>query len=330
MMNTSNRRHFLKTLTATAGASAIGLGSAQASNPVAAEPQVDRRTLGRTGAPVSILGLGLGSAFTRNVKGANPDETAANVSRLLNRALDLGVNYWDTARVYGDSEELIGPVVEKRRKDIYLVSKSRDRSYDGFMRDLEKGLKLLKTDYLDIYHLHWLNPAVDTDMDAIGKGAARAAMKAREEGTIKHFGVTGHDGAAILMDAMKRWNPDAVLTIFPATRPDNGRYEDELLPLAIEKNIGIIAMKTVKQGIQADLKGSDLIRYALSLKGVHSAIVGYDTIEHLNMNAAMATTFSPLPKDQMAAIHQQAASVLAGIPAPWERPGYGDCQGQWA
>ena len=328
-MSKSDRRSFLKTLTATAGASAIGLQSARAGMPASSDPQVDRRKLGRTGAPVSILGLGLGGAFTQNVGGANHEETAANVSRLLNRALDLGVNYWDTARVYGKSEELIGPVVERRRKEIFLASKSRDRTYDGFMRDLERGLNLLKTDHLDIYFLHWLDPKADNDMDAIGKGAARAAMKAREEGIIKHFGVTGHDGATILMDAMKRWNPDAVLTIFPATRPDNGRYEDELLPLAIEMNIGIIAMKTVKQGIQADLKGSDLIRYALSLKGVSTAIVGYDTIEHLNMNAAMATNFSPLPREQMAAIHQRAASVLAGISAPWERPGYGDCEGKW-
>jgi len=328
-MSKSNRRSFLKTLTATAGVSAIGLQGAHAGTPTPCEGQVDRRKLGRTGASVSILGLGLGSAFRGNFDDTSPEETAANVSRYLNRALDLGVNYWDTARVYGNSEELIGPVVEKRRKEIFLVSKSRDRTYDGFMRDLEKSLKLLKTDYLDVYKIHWLDPETDTDMDAIGKGAARAAMKAREEGIIKNFGISGHSGPDILMDAMKRWNPDTVLTIFPATRPAEGRYEDELLPLAVEKDIGVIAMKTVKQGIQADLKGSDLIRYALSLKGVHTAIVGYDTIEHLNMNAVMASNFSPLPKDQMAAIHQRAASVLAGIPAPWERPGYGDCDGRW-
>jgi len=314
----STRRTFIKT--AVAGTAAAGLSrvSAQASTPpLNADKPVDRRPLGRIGTPVSILGLGLGSAFTR----PNQNDPEA-VEKLLTRSLELGINFWDTSRGYGPSEDMIGPMVAKRRDEIYLVTKSRGRTYDAFMRDMDTSLKKLKTDHIDLMHI-WNLPK-NADLDEIENGAFKAIQKLKEDKVIKHFGVTGHSGAAILIAAMKRFNPDAVLTVFPCTRDDNGRYEDDLLPLAREKKMGMIAMKTVRRARNADLKGTDLIRYALGLEGIHTAIVGLDTLAHLNDNADMATNFKPLTDEKKAWLQQEASKALADVPTPWEQPGYQD------
>jgi aryl-alcohol dehydrogenase-like predicted oxidoreductase len=280
--------------------------------------QVQRRKLGKTGVEVSILGLGLANAFTTPFQ-KKPEEAAA----LLERALQRGINYWETARSYGPSEQLIGPVVKRHRDRIFLVCKSTNRTYDGLKRDLETSLKTLQTDHLDLYHIHSLTNK-DKDLDAIEKGAVRAALEAKQQGLIKHFGITGHSGAAILIACLKRFKPDAVLTIFPCTRPDSGRYEDELLPLAREQKVGVFAMKTVAQARNTNLKGPDLIRYALSLDGVHAAVVGLDSLAHLNENADMAANFKPLDRIQRQGLHREVMEALAGRPAPWDAPGYVD------
>lgn len=320
-MASTDRRNFLKTTALATGA--LGLGPAMPramanDQPATGTPgTMTTRTLGRIGKKVSILGAGLGSVFTRAHK--DPDDVMA----ILEAALKAGVTYYDTARGYGPSEQRIGPFVKKHRDEIYLVSKSGRRTYDGFMRELEKSLTLLQTDHIDLYHLHNLRPR-DKNVAEIEQGAVKAARKAREQGMIKHFGITGHSGAAILVKAIKAWNPDAILTIYPATRPDHGRYEDDILPLAAETNMGVIAMKCVRHARDADLKGSDLIRYSLSLEGVHTAIVGLDTLAHLNENVAMASTFQPLDATARKRMSDHVQLALAGHPAPWDRPGYED------
>lgn len=314
----NSRRRFLKTAL-VGGTAASTTSIAKAGNDTERPKKVDRRILGRTGAEVSILGLGLGSAF---FKPYGKDRESGE--KLLHHALNHGINYWDTSRGYGGglSEKIMGPVVEKRRNEIYLVSKSGKRDYDSFMRQAEESLKAMRTDYMDIYHIWNLDPR--DDLDVIERGAFKAALKLKEEGVIKSFGVTGHSGARLLMDCIRRWDPDAILTVFPCTRQDEGRYEDELLPLARERNMGLVAMKTVRQARNADLRGSDLIRYALSLDGVHSTIVGLDTMAHLNENIEMATNFKHLPSEERAQLHRDATIALKGIPTPWEQPGYQD------
>ncbi len=311
----TTRRSFFKTaLVAAAGATGFHRLSAGIEDPL---PQVDRRPLGRIKTPVSIIGLGLGSAYTRPW-GDRTEEGHA----LLNLALDHGVNYWDTARGYGPSERMIGPVVEKRRDEIFLVTKSRSRDYDGFLRDVETSLNELRTDRLDLLHI-WNLPA-NADLDQIENGAMRAVAKLKDEKVIGHFGISGHSGAEILIQAMRRFDPDAVLTVFPCTREDEGRYEDELLPLARERNMGTLAMKMVRHARNADLEGSDLIRYALSLDGIHCGVVGLDTEAHLRENLKMATDFKPLSGMESAALQRHATEILAHVPRPWERPGYRD------
>ena len=311
-----SRRGFVK---GSVGGGLAGLATVAVAEEKQSESQVDRRGFGSTGIEVSILGLGLGSAFTKP-HGDNPEEA----QRIVERALDFGINYWDTARAYKNSEELIGPVVERRRKEIFLVSKSAERDYDGFMREIEISLKNLKTDHIDLYHMHNLDPKKDS-VSVLEKGAFRAVLKLKEQGVIKNFGVTGHSGAEILIEAINAFNPDALLTTFPANRPDGGRYEDELLPLAVKKKMGVIAMKTVRHVRNSDLPPAELIRYALSLPGISTAIVGTGEIDQMENNAKLVTNFRPLDDGQRASFSDKVAFNLPSqLPQPWDIPGYDD------
>jgi uncharacterized protein len=280
---------------------------------------VDRRKLGRLGTEVSILGLGLGGEFMRGY-----DRSIEAGHNLLESALAKGINYWDTARSYGPSEAMIAPVLTRNRDKVFLASKSDSRDYDGFKRDLGRSLQVLRTNYIDLYHLHDMQPDELANLSRIESGAVRAAREAKEQKIIRGFGFTGHSGAGILIECMRRFDPDAVLTIFPATRPDKGRYEDELLPLARARKIGVIAMKTIRYGHQANLPAKELLRYALSLDGIHSAIVGLDTVDHLNENAAIASNFKAMKAAHRLEIHQRVSRALANVIPPWESAGYVD------
>ena len=277
---------------------------------------VDRRKLGRAGANVSILGLGLGAAFM--------EQSLGTAHALLESALAKGINYWDTARSYGPSEGMIAPVLERNRNRVFLASKSDARDYDGFKRDLERSLQVLRTNYIDLYQLHDLRQHELANLSAIESGAVRAAREAKDQKIIRAFGITGHASAGLMIEYIKRFDPDSVLTIFLATRPDKGRYEDELLPLARSRNIGLIGMKAIRYGRQAKLPATQLLRYALSLDGVHTVIVGLDSFSRLDEDAGVASGFRSMKAAARLQMHRNAASALADVVVPWDQPGYVD------
>ena len=243
---------------------------------------------------------------------------------LLESALAKGINYWDTARSYGPSEGMIAPVLERNRNRVFLASKSDARDYEGFKRDLEQSLQVLGTSYIDLYQLHDLRQHELGNLSAIESGAVRAAREAKDQKTIRAFGITGHASAGLMIECVKRFDPDTVLTIFLATRPDNGRYENELLPLARSRKIGVIGMKAIRYGRQAKLPATELLRYTLSLDGVHTVVVGLDSLNHLNEDAAVANNFMPMKQADRFDLYQNASSALAGVLAPWDRAGYVD------
>jgi len=115
-----------------------------------------------------------------------------------------------------------------------------------------------------------------------------------------------------------------VLTTFPCTRPDQGRFEDELLPLARERGIPVIAMKCIRHARDADIRAPELIRYALSLDGICTAVVGLDSLAHLKENVEMARGFKPMAAQERAELHKHAVAALGSRPAPWDAPGYRD------
>src|ERR1700740_567827 len=175
MRTGSSRRDFIRRT--LLGGAIAGLISRAASPSAKAESRpVDWRKRVRTGADVSILGLGLGAAFM--------EQSLGTAHALLESALAKGINYWDTARSYGPSEAMIAPVLERNRNRVFLASKSDARDYDGFKRDLERSLQVLRTNYIDLYQLHDLRQHELANLSGIESGAVRARREAEEQKSI--------------------------------------------------------------------------------------------------------------------------------------------------
>jgi uncharacterized protein len=317
-----DRRDFLR-LAAAAGVGVVaGAGAAHAAAPRApgARPLPDNprthaamptRNLGRTGYRVGIFGLGGQAAIEQ------PDNAAVAVP-LIERALDLGVNYVDSAAAYGGqkrwSQRYIGEVMRRRRKEAFITSKTHDRTRDGSLKLLEESLKLLGTDHLDLWQMHRLSSAADLEQ-VFGPGGTLEAMRtAREQGMVRFLGITGHTEPGVLMEAIRRFDFDTVLMAINAADPHHLSFAHELLPLALEKRVGIIAMKIPARGRllrtwtpPPDLKQrpgepppragtitmAEALDYVWSLP-VSTAIVGCDTIAQLEENVAHARAFTPV------------------------------------
>src|SRR5207302_10630226 len=183
------------------------------------------RTLGRTGAKVSILAFGCGSRFLMY-----QDEDKA--LEALNRAIDRGITYLDTAYAYGDgkSESRVGQVMASRRKEVWLATKIPDRTRDEFMRRLEGSLKRLKVDHVDLCHIHSLRQSDDLAKLEAPDGALKGLLEAREQKMTRFIGMTSHTNGEVMAQAIARHDLDCVQMALNASR--NGRFEELALPAA--------------------------------------------------------------------------------------------------
>lgn len=228
---------------------------------------MEHRLLGRTGLKVSRLGFG-GIPIQRTTQ-----EVANNMFAVCR---ELGINFIDTARGYGDSEEKIGIAIEGHRDSFYLASKSPKRDGEGFRQDLETCLKLLKTDYVDLYQLHMVS-AMDVWEQCIAKGGAlEAAVKAKEQGLIRNIGITSHNNE--VLKHMLRTNVFDTAQ-FPLNVVESQFAES--MDLAHELNMGTIAMKPLAGG---SFQRPDLALRYLWGTDVSTVIPGMDTVEQVYEN----------------------------------------------
>jgi len=254
------------------------------------------RTLGRTGAQVSILAFGCGSRFLMY-------EDEAEALAVLNHAIDQGITYLDTAYAYGDgkSETRVGKVMATRRKEVWLATKIPDRTRDAFLRRLEGSLTRLQTDHVDLLHIHSLGRAEDLAKIEAPDGALKGLLEAREQKMTRAIGITSHTSGAVLAQAIQKHDLDCTQMALNASQ--NGQFEELALPAARAKNLGVIAMKVTGQEFllknpagQSDI--DSLLRYSLSLP-VTAAVVGMPQKGMLDQNIAIARTFSPFPEGDM-------------------------------
>ena len=305
-----SRRQFLEN---------VGLGAAAATTLLSlkdvatAQPEkgvLPSRTLGRTGAKVSILAFGCGSRFLMY-----KDEESATA--ILNRAIDSGITYLDTAYSYGDgeSETRVGHVMATRRKDVWLATKIPDRTRDGFLRRLEGSLKRLQTDHVDLVHIHSLGQADDLAKIEAKDGALKGLMEAREQKMARFAGMTSHTNGEVMAQAIQRHDLDCVQMALNASR--NGRFEELALPAANAKNLGVIAMKVTGQEFlvgegagKADM--NSLLRYSMSLP-VTAAVVGMPRPEMLAHNVDIARGFSPLSDQERELLRQRLNNSREGL-----------------
>ncbi|MCU0303557.1 MAG: aldo/keto reductase [Thermoanaerobaculales bacterium] len=283
------------------------------------------RNLGRTGYRVGIFSLGGQSAIEK----ADNFEIAVP---LIERALDLGVNYVDTSARYGGvderwSERYFGEVMKRRRAEAYLATKSHDRTRDGSWKLLERSLELLKTDHVDLWQMHALSRMDQVEESFAPGGAIEAFVEARDQGVVRHLGISGHTDPEVLIAAIERFPFDTILLALNAADPHHLSFKAKLLPLAVEREMGIIGMKIPARGlilkswtapadpesryagtVPGTLDMREAMRYVLSLP-VSTVIVGCDDIAQLEENVAIARAFNPLNEQQLAELETRAEPV---------------------
>lgn len=335
----SGRRDFLK----TGGVVAAGLlanHSVLASPAPAAFPPLPvnpstqaalpTRNLGKTGYKVGIFSLGGQAALEK----PNNFDVAVPI---IERALDLGVNYIDTSSIYGGpdrwSEQYVGRVMKTRRQEAFLATKTKERTRDGSLRMIEKSLTLLNTDHVDLWQLHDIGLPEDVNAVFAPDGAMKALLEMQQQKVVRFLGVTGHYRPEALIDAIHRHDFDTILLALNAADVHIHSFTEQLLPLAVEKQMGIIGMKVPARGRllsswtpppiekqQHSWEGSaiatrsgvmsmrDAMRFTLS-HPVSTVIIGCDSIEQLEENVQIARQFTPLSSGQMAALNELAAPV---------------------
>jgi predicted aldo/keto reductase-like oxidoreductase len=254
---------------------------------------IPTRLLGKTGRHVTIFGLG-GEGVLRTW---GEDRAAAKV---ISRALDQGVNYCDTAPAYAGSLDYYGATLGERRKQIFLASKTHERSRDRSLKLLDESLRRAGTDHFDLWQLHDLRTMDDLDQIFAKGGALDAMIQAKSEGRVKHLGVTGHHDPAILLEAMRRFAFDTVLVALNAADVHRLPFISTVVAEAVKQNMGIIAMKVCAQKrVLARMSMAEALGYVWSIPGVSLAIVGCETPAEVDENADIARAFQAMTAEGM-------------------------------
>ncbi len=295
-----SRRKFVRTV--VGGAAVAGIASAlRPFETLIGAPNdttgMATRPLGRTGHNVKLFSLGGQATLERS-------GTEEESVEIINRALDLGVNYIDTAASYGRgvSQKYIGQVMKARRKEVFLATKTHRRAYDDSMRLLDESLSSLQTDHLDLWQLHNVRTQDDLDNIFAKDGAIKALEKAKSEGIVRFIGITGHYDPFVLKKAIEDYPFDTILMALNAADRHNKSFIDHLLPTAVDKKLGIIGMKIPARGRifrEGGLTSMEpAMRYVLTLP-VSTVIIGISTMKELEENARIAREFTPMTKQEM-------------------------------
>ncbi len=264
-----------------------------------ADTPMPMATLGKTGLRVSRFCLG-GAHMGRNGE--------ANGVRMIHRAVDLGVNFFDSAHHYnrGASDMIYGKALEGGlRKKVLLMSKAELRSRDEAMRQLEETLKRMKTDYLDLWQCHEVSTHAEVDQILGPKGALEAFVQAKKQGKVRHIGFTGHRDPAVhqrLLDAFDGWGT----VQHPVNLIDQHyvSFIDTVLPNIRKKGLGLIGMKSngmgtiTKNGIATI---QECLRFSLS-QDIDTLVSGPENVEQLEENVFVAKTLRKMTPDEMRAI----------------------------
>lgn len=257
---------------------------------------MQKRPLGKTGLEVSVLGFG-----AIKLPNISPDEAFG----ALNRALDLGMNFIDTARAYKESESLIGAAVSHRRDEYVLATKTGARDAGGLREHLETSLRNLRTDHVDLYQLHTVSTRAEWERVTAPGGALEEARRAQQEGLVGHIGITIHREYTVMREAVKS---GAFATIMLAYSPlDQEGTAAEIMPMAHDHDMGVIIMKPLSGGLLAyekdrrrpGLGGPDAIvaealRFIIANPAVTCAIPGIAGVQEVEENIAVVENHGPL------------------------------------
>ena len=288
------RRRFLGTTIGILASTALGGGGPD---------PLPTRPLGKTGLVVPTLGFGSGSRFLMY-------EAEDKAIEALDRAVDRGVTYLDTAHSYGNgrSEERIGRWLPGKRDRVTLATKIAARTADEARRQIDASLRLLGTDRLDVIHIHALASEADLALIEKPDGVLQALYQVRDQKITRAIGITSHADPVALKLALERHDFDCTQmalnaamarmddlpTGLKATPMARGGFEEVALPVAVRKGMGVIAMKVFGQDqIRGSATPEQLLTYALSLP-ISLASCGMPRLDQIDRNAAVARRFQPM------------------------------------
>lgn len=310
-----DRREFLRHTT-LAGAGLLATGRVGADEDILPLPT---RTLGRTNAEVSVLGLGTAPI------GEGPVDLEEAVE-IFSRVVDRGVNLIDTARIYGNAEEALGHVIPARRERLFVATKVSTDMADAAERSLAESFRLLNTDYLDLVYIHSvggrnLDRVLDDD------GVLDYLVKQKASGRIRFIGISGHNRPGNFLRLLETRQIDVVMCVMNYADRNIYDFEGKVLPECRRQNVGALAMK-VYVGIQGGFPNHrrahvgcvtepermpHAMAYALDLEGVSSAVVGPYTLEQALENVRIARDYQPLTaqdRDALLAYGRELAPEL--------------------
>lgn len=310
-----SRRRFLQT---AAGASAVAAGLPVRSAELA-DGELPMRVLGRTKAKVTILGLG-----TAPVGEARVD--LAEAVKIFGEVMDRGVNYIDTARIYGNAEEALGQLVPKRRDKLFLVTKVWTDSAAGAEKAFSESLRTLKVDHVDLVHIHHIG-GKDLDKVRAKDGVLEYLQKQKEAGKLRFIGMSGHCRPGNFVKMLETDQIDVVMPVMNYADRNIYDFESKLLPECRKRNVGVVAMKVyagIKGGFPNHRKGwvgcatkpellPQAMAYALDLEGVSAAVIGPFTLEQAIQNVEMAKRYKPLTAQEREALLSHGKELAATL-----------------
>jgi aryl-alcohol dehydrogenase-like predicted oxidoreductase len=307
------RRTFLSSLSSSAAAAGCTLSARGASVASPKPGDIPKRTFGKTSEKLTIIG---------QAGGRFPMCGFEEAKAITLRAYGLGLNYFDNARNYWDgrSEEVYGTVLPPFRKHIFLTTKSSQRSRKGAEDDLEKSLRALKTDYVDLWQIHQVSTMEEVEQIFGPSGAIEAFEAAKQAGKCRFIGFTGHRDPEVHLAMLRKYDKyDSILMPLNPADPSYLSFEKMVLPVAVERGMGIQGMKsTANAGLLTELHLKDCLSYVLSLP-IHCLAVGCTTIGQLEDDVRIAQQFKPLAEQEVARIRKAAEGMAGPRLEGWKR-----------
>jgi uncharacterized protein len=298
-----------------AGGLFAGLGNlgARAQQPRVEAGEVPMRTFGKTGVKLTVIGL---------ASGRFPLISTEEAIALTRRAVELGINYFDTAHGYwnGHSEEVYGKVLPAVRGAVFLTTKATDRTRRGAEDQLNLSLKRLGTDYVDLWQVHGIQDKADVARVFAPGGAIEAFEAAKKAGKCRFIGFTGHHDPLAHLEMLKnydRW--DSILMPLHIADPLYLSFEEQVLPKAVERAMGIQGMKNLCNAkLLQNFSVKECLSYVLSLP-IHCTAVGCTTIGQLEDDVRIARGLTQLGAEQRAALRARAEPIKGPRLEDWKK-----------
>jgi predicted aldo/keto reductase-like oxidoreductase len=274
---------------------------------------IPKRLFGKTGERLTIVG---------QAGGRFPLCGYEEAKAVTLRAYELGINYFDCARAYfnGKSEEVYGEVLKPFRKNIFLTTKSFQRSRRDAEADLEKSLRALRTDYLDLWQIHQVGEMKEVEQIFGPGGAIEAFEAAKKAGKCRFIGFTGHHDPEVHLAMLKNYHKyDTIIMPLNPADPHYLSFEQAVLPIAVERGMGIQAIKsTANAGLLSAMHVRDCLNYVLTLP-VHCVPLGCTTVGQIEDDVRIAHEFKPLSAEDAARIREQAKHLAGPRLENWKR-----------